>query len=85
MLGRLDEQQVASIIEAYNTLKLYLLLTEPQAHPDPAFVAASLPQAWASAAAEGTPADAGVIAENAPLYVQLLEQGRRRRCRATNS
>ena len=75
MLGRLDEQQVASIIEAYNTLKLYLLLTEPQAHPDPAFVAASLPQAWASAAGEGTPADAGVIAENAPLFVQLLEQG----------
>ncbi|MDZ3991644.1 type VI secretion protein IcmF/TssM N-terminal domain-containing protein [Pseudomonas sp. Teo4] len=77
MLGRLDEQQVASIIEAYNTLKLYLLLTEPQAHPDPAFVAASLPQAWASASAssEGTPADPGVIAENAPLYVQLLEQG----------
>ncbi|GLO52973.1 hypothetical protein PPUN110474_43740 [Pseudomonas putida] len=75
MLGRLDEQQVASIIDAYNTLKLYLLLTEPQGHPDPAFVAASLPQAWASAAAEGTPADAGVIAENAPLYVQLLEQG----------
>lgn len=66
---------MASIIEAYNTLKLYLLLTEPQAHPDPAFVAASLPQAWASAAGEGTPADAGVIAENAPLYVQLLEQG----------
>jgi type VI secretion system protein ImpL len=75
MLGRLDEQQVASIIDAYNTLKLYLLLTEPQAHPDAAFVAASLPQAWASAAGEGTPADAGVIEENAPLYVQLLEQG----------
>ncbi|MFJ4065666.1 type VI secretion protein IcmF/TssM N-terminal domain-containing protein [Pseudomonas sp. NPDC089996] len=75
MLGRLDEQQVASIIDAYNTLKLYLLLTDPQAHPDPAFVAASLPQAWASAAGEGTPADAGVIDENAPLYVQLLEQG----------
>ncbi|MGJ7549099.1 type VI secretion protein IcmF/TssM N-terminal domain-containing protein [Pseudomonas alloputida] len=75
MLGRLDEQQVASIIDAYNTLKLYLLLTEPQAHPDAAFVAASLPQAWASAAGEGTMADAGVIDENAPLYVQLLEQG----------
>ncbi len=75
MLGRLDEQQVASIIDAYNTLKLYLLLTEPQAHPDPAFVAANLHQAWASAAGEGTPADAGVIEENAPLYVQLLEQG----------
>ncbi|MEG1039387.1 MAG: type VI secretion protein IcmF/TssM N-terminal domain-containing protein [Pseudomonas sp.] len=75
MLGRLDEQQVASIIDAYNTLKLYLMLTEPQAHPDPAFVAASLPQAWASAANEGTSADAGVIEENAPLYVQLLEQG----------
>ncbi|WP_060511733.1 type VI secretion protein IcmF/TssM N-terminal domain-containing protein [Pseudomonas sp. NBRC 111124] len=75
MLGRLDEQQVASIIDAYNTLKLYLLLTEPQTHPDAAFVAASLPQAWASAAGEGTPADAGVIEENAPLYVQLLEQG----------
>ncbi|MBO9551052.1 type VI secretion protein IcmF/TssM N-terminal domain-containing protein [Pseudomonas sp.] len=75
MLGRLDEQQVASIIDAYNTLKLYLLLTEPQAHPDAAFVAANLPQAWASAAGEGTLADAGVIDENAPLYVQLLEQG----------
>ncbi|QHG65322.1 type VI secretion protein IcmF/TssM N-terminal domain-containing protein [Pseudomonas putida] len=75
MLGRLDEQQVASIIDAYNTLKLYLLLTEPQAHPDAAFVAASLPQAWASAAGEGTLADASVIDENAPLYVQLLEQG----------
>lgn len=75
MLGRLNEQQVASIIEAYNTLKLYLLLTEPQAHPDPAFVAASLPQAWAGAAAEGSPADTRVIEENVPLYVQLLEQG----------
>ncbi|QPN47842.1 ImcF-like family protein [Priestia aryabhattai] len=75
MLGRLDEQQVASIIEAYNTLKLYLLLTEPQAHPDPAFVAASLPQAWAGAATQGSPTDAAVISENAPLYVQLLEQG----------
>ncbi|MGB5955918.1 type VI secretion protein IcmF/TssM N-terminal domain-containing protein [Pseudomonas sp.] len=75
MLGRLDEQQVASIIDAYNTLKLYLLLTDPQGHPDPAFVAASLPQAWAGAAGEGSPADASVIAENTPLYVQLLEQG----------
>lgn len=75
MLGRLDEQQVASIIDAYNTLKLYLLLTDPQGHPDPVFVAASLPQAWASAASEGSPADASVIAENTPLYVQLLEQG----------
>lgn len=75
MLGRLNEQQVASIIEAYNTLKLYLLLTEPQAHPDPAFVSASLPQAWAGAAAEGAPADTRVIEENVPLYVQLLEQG----------
>lgn len=75
MLGRLDEQQVASIIEAYNTLKLYLMLTEPQAHPDAAFVAASLPQAWANAAGEGTPADANVIKENVPLYVKLLEQG----------
>ncbi|WP_288442418.1 type VI secretion protein IcmF/TssM N-terminal domain-containing protein [uncultured Pseudomonas sp.] len=75
MLGRLDEQQVASIIDAYNTLKLYLLLTEPQAHPEPAFIAASLPQAWASAAAQGSPAEASLIDENVPLYVQLLEQG----------
>ncbi|WP_457254893.1 type VI secretion protein IcmF/TssM N-terminal domain-containing protein [Pseudomonas juntendi] len=75
MLGRLDEQQVASIIDAYNTLKLYLLLTAPDAHPDPAFIAASLPQAWAAAAGEGTPASADVIGANTPLYVQLLEQG----------
>ena len=27
MLGRLDERQVESIIESYNALKLYLMLT----------------------------------------------------------
>jgi len=75
MLGRLDEQQVASIIEAYNALKLYLVLTDPKAHPEPVFVASTLPQAWAASASETTPVDSAVIAQNSPVYVQLLKQG----------
>ena len=75
MLGRLDEHQVASIIDAYNTLKLYLLLTEPKAHPDPAFVGAALPQAWASPASQDAVAENPMIQANARLYLQLVEQG----------
>jgi type VI secretion system protein ImpL len=75
MLGRLDEQQVASIIESYNALKLYLMLTQPESHPDPEFVSAALPVAWASSATEANPVSDEVIQDNAPIYVQLLKNG----------
>lgn len=75
MLGRLDEQQVASIIEAYNSLKLYLMLTQPDVHPDPEFVGAALPVAWASTSTDDSPVSDQVIEDNAPMYVQLLKNG----------
>jgi type VI secretion system protein ImpL len=75
MLGRLDEQQVASIIESYNSLKLYLMLTQPNAHPDSEFVSAALPVAWAATSNEGSPVSDQVIQDNAPMYVQLLKNG----------
>ncbi|MNF31020.1 hypothetical protein D3C84_117720 [compost metagenome] len=75
MLGRLDERQVASIIESYNALKLYLMLTQPTTHPDPEFVAAALPAAWANTASADNPVSTAVIEDNAPVYVQLLKNG----------
>jgi type VI secretion system protein ImpL len=75
MLGRLDEQQVASIIESYNSLKLYLMLTQPDVHPDPEFVSVALPVAWASTATDASPVSDQVIEDNTPMYVQLLKNG----------
>jgi type VI secretion system protein ImpL len=75
MLGRLDEQQVASIIESYNSLKLYLALTQPGTHPDPEFVSAALPVAWSNTATADSPVSDEVIADNVPMYVQLLKTG----------
>ena len=75
MLGRLDERQVASIIESYNALKLYLMLTQPDAHPEPEFVGAALPAAWSNTASEQNPVSAEVIQDNVPVYVQLLKNG----------
>ncbi|MGF6092453.1 type VI secretion protein IcmF/TssM N-terminal domain-containing protein [Pseudomonas sp. 18173] len=75
MLGRLDERQVASIIDAYNALKLYLMLTQPATHPDPEFVGAALPAAWANTASTGNPVSTAVIQDNSPVYVQLLKNG----------
>ncbi|EJM72161.1 type VI secretion protein IcmF/TssM N-terminal domain-containing protein [Pseudomonas sp. GM55] len=75
MLGRLDERQVASIIESYNALKLYLMLTQPATHPDPEFVGAALPVAWANTASAENPVSTAVIQDNSPVYVQLLKNG----------
>ncbi|NWB91584.1 type VI secretion protein IcmF/TssM N-terminal domain-containing protein [Pseudomonas agarici] len=73
MLGRLDEHQVASIIESYNALKLYLILTQPAAHPEAEFVGAVLPVAWASTLGKQSPLSDKVIRENVAVYVQLLK------------
>jgi type VI secretion system protein ImpL len=76
MLGRLDEQQVASIIESYNALKLYLMLTQPTVHPEPEFVSMALRVAWASTASPEAPVSDDVIQDNSPMYVQLLKSGK---------
>ncbi len=73
MLGRLDERQVESIIESYNALKLYLMLTQPDSHPEPEFVGAAFPVAWANTATAQNPVSTEVIQDNAPVYVQLLK------------
>ncbi|NWC93030.1 MULTISPECIES: type VI secretion protein IcmF/TssM N-terminal domain-containing protein [unclassified Pseudomonas] len=75
MLGRLDEHQVASIIESYNTLKLYLILTRPAAHPEAEFVGAALPVAWANTLSQDNPIGEKVIQDNVPVYVQMLKNG----------
>ncbi|QQQ50436.1 ImcF-like family protein [Pseudomonas syringae] len=75
MLGRLDERQVASIIESYNALKLYLILTQPTTHPETEFVNAALPVAWADISSEANPISDDVIEDNSPVYVQLLKNG----------
>ena len=75
-LGRLSEQQIASVIEAYSALKLYLILSNPQAHPDADFVATELPRAWAQAAqAQGLDISPELIAANSAVYVRYLQQG----------
>ncbi|QKZ02388.1 type VI secretion protein IcmF/TssM N-terminal domain-containing protein [Pseudomonas eucalypticola] len=71
-LSRLDEHQVASVVEAYNALKLYLILTNPGLHPEAEFVAAALPAAWAASNGDA-PVSQQVIANNVPVYVQLLK------------
>lgn len=73
VLGRLDEGQIASVAEAYDALKLYLILTLPNAHPDAAFVAKTLPGVWAkAAAAEGQKLPEKLIANNVSMYVRFL-------------
>ncbi|MEE4709109.1 type VI secretion protein IcmF/TssM N-terminal domain-containing protein [Pseudomonas alliivorans] len=75
MLGRLDERQVESIIESYNALKLYLILTQPSAHPETEFVDVALPVAWSGMANQANPISEDVIQDNSPVYVQLLKNG----------
>ncbi|WP_017709732.1 type VI secretion protein IcmF/TssM N-terminal domain-containing protein [Pseudomonas syringae] len=75
MLGRLDERQVASIIESYNALKLYLILTQPTTHQETEFVGVALPVAWTGISSEANPISDDVIEDNSPVYVQLLKNG----------
>lgn len=74
VLGRLDEQQIASVIEAYDALKLYLMLTQPNAYPEVDFVANQLPGVWAkTVAVEGRDIAPTLIADNASMYVRYLQ------------
>lgn len=73
--AHLDEQQVASVVEAYNRLKLYLILTQPSAHPDTEFVASALPAAWADAVSPTAGNLSATVGRNMPLYLAMIQQG----------
>jgi len=76
MLARLDEHQLASLIEAYNALKLYLILTQPEAHAEDEFVAQALPMAWARAIPNGAlPVEPGQMRNYVALYLEDLRNG----------
>jgi hypothetical protein len=46
VVGRLTESQVTALVDAYNALKLYLILTAPQQHADTDFLSVAIPSAW---------------------------------------
>ncbi|MCE8018507.1 ImcF-like protein [Halomonas sp. MCCC 1A11036] len=73
-LNRLEPAQVAQLVEAYDALKLYLILTDPQAHPEVEFVREALPRAWRSAA--GSQGHERQIRDHVALYAAYLEAGR---------
>lgn len=77
-LNRLEPSQVAALIEAYDALKLYLVLTDPEAHPEAAFVREALPRAWRQLAEADArvPGDEALIRDGATLYADYLEAGR---------
>ncbi|MFQ3788484.1 type VI secretion protein IcmF/TssM N-terminal domain-containing protein [Halomonas sp. A29] len=73
-LNRLEPSQVAQLVEAYDALKLYLVLTDPTAHPEVAFVREALPRAWRQADAE-LPGGERQIRDHVALYASYLEAG----------
>ncbi|WP_445003714.1 type VI secretion protein IcmF/TssM N-terminal domain-containing protein [Halomonas mongoliensis] len=77
-LNRLEPSQVAELIEAYDALKLYLVLTDPEAHPEVAFVREALPRAWRQLAEADArvPGDEALIRDGGTLYADYLEAGR---------
>ncbi|WP_110687084.1 type VI secretion protein IcmF/TssM N-terminal domain-containing protein [Salinicola aestuarinus] len=77
MLTRLSQEDVEQLIESYSSLKLYLILTDPESHADQGdFVASALPRLWADEAArQGATRDRDSIVDNAALYVHYLQEG----------
>ncbi|MBA1245060.1 type VI secretion system membrane subunit TssM [Pseudomonas japonica] len=72
---RVDPIQADAVISAYDALKLYLMLTEPQAHSETSFVAAALPAAWARTARELNPLSDQAIHANTSIYLRLMAAG----------
>lgn len=77
MLTRLDQGDVEQLIESYSSLRLYLVLTDPDAHADQSdFVALTLPRLWSTLAErEGSAMSSDDIMTNTALYVHYLQQG----------
>jgi type VI secretion system protein ImpL len=78
VLNQLTPEQVAGLIDAYDALKLYLILSEPAEHPDVAFVREALPRAWHQLADSHRRVPGGDqrIADNVALYSEYLAQGK---------
>ena len=75
--ANLDEQRAASIAGTYEALKLYLIVTDPQVHPEPDFVAATLERVWNRILSrEGVEVDPDSVAENSAAYLDDLAAGR---------
>ncbi len=77
MLTKLSQADVEQLIESYSSLKLYLILTDPDAHADQGdFVASALPRLWADyVARRGLETSRDSIMDNAALYVHYLQEG----------
>ncbi|ALM53984.1 type VI secretion protein IcmF/TssM N-terminal domain-containing protein [Halomonas huangheensis] len=78
-LNRLEPTQVADLIDAYDVLKLYLVLSNPEAHADQSeFVSNMLPRAWQhlSDRSSRVPGERSLIADNVALYSDYLAQGK---------
>lgn len=67
--------QADAVVSAYDALKLYLLLTKPQAHLEAGFVAAALPAAWALTTKEQNPLSEQAIHANTSIYLALMNAG----------
>ncbi|WIX34202.1 type VI secretion protein IcmF/TssM N-terminal domain-containing protein [Salinicola sp. JS01] len=78
MLTKLSQADVEQLIESYSSLKLYLILTDPDAHADQGdFVASALPRLWADyVARRGLDTSRDSIMDNAALYVHYLQEGK---------
>ena len=75
-VNRLAPSQVAQLIEGYDALKLYLVLTGPQQHPEADFVRVALYQAWLALAEGGEVEHKDpLIRDNVELYASYLEAG----------
>lgn len=77
MLTRLSQADVERLIESYSSLKLYLILTDPDAHRDQGdFVASALPRLWSERVERrGLTLSRESIVDNVALYVHYLKQG----------
>lgn len=76
MLTRLSAKEVRELIGSYSALRFYLILTEPNQHPDQSnFVATALPNLWADYVDEnGLNTSRDSIMNNAALYVHYLQE-----------
>lgn len=75
VVGRLNEAQATTLVEAYNALKLYLILTSPQQHPDTDFLSVALPSAWRQVMVPaGSWLSAASVNGNTTLYAQMVRQ-----------
>lgn len=74
-LTELSREDVEKLIESYSSLKLYLILTEPDLHKDQGdFIASVLPRLWEDRLGLGVSRES--VAANVALYVHYLQQGR---------